>query len=207
MREISHVILQLSRVSLEFNTVNNLVTSFNEPHATARDTVMLSTIGYEGASLKDFVATIAASTVEVLVDVRERAQSRRRGFSKTVLSDALAEIGVEYLHFPELGDPKEGREAARAGDWKKFKRIYSNVIRRKAAQYAIEEIIEIAKSSNACLLCYERDPFTCHRKIITDKIAASKGIMATHLGVRQVESSSSHRRRVLHPREGIAASV
>lgn len=168
---------------------------------------MLSTIGYEGASLKDFLASLVAAKVDILIDVRERAQSRRKGFSKTALTEALAVEGIDYLHFRELGDPKEGRDAARSGDTKEFKRIYSNVLRRKAAQNTVSKIIQISKSSNACLLCYERDPFTCHRKIITDKIASNEGIKATHLGVRQIEPPSSPRRRLLHSSEGAAAPV
>ncbi len=168
---------------------------------------MLSTIGYEGSSLEDFIASLLLAKVEVLVDVRERAQSRRKGFSKSALTSALAEVGIDYIHFRELGDPKDGREAARAGDTKEFKRIYSNVIRRKAAQEALEKIVKIAKKNNACLLCYERDPFTCHRKIITDKIEQTERLKTKHLGVRQFEPSAGPRRRVLHSSESASASV
>ena len=168
---------------------------------------MLSTIGYEGASLEDFIASLMEANIDILVDVRERAQSRRKGFSKTALAAALENAGIGYLHFRELGDPKEGRDAARAGNLAEFKRIYAKIIRRKAAVEALENITKISKKSNACLLCYERDPFTCHRKIITDTIERTQGIKAKHLGVRPIESSKSPRRRMLHTGEGASAQI
>ena len=168
---------------------------------------MLSTIGYEGASLEDFIASLIEAKIDILIDVRERAQSRRKGFSKTALAAALENAGIGYLHFRELGDPKEGREAARAGNLTAFKQVYAKVIRRKAAVEAIESITQISKTSNACLLCYERDPFTCHRKIITDTIERTQGIKAKHLGVRPIEAPKSPRRRMLYTGESASAQI
>lgn len=168
---------------------------------------MISTIGYEGVALNEFIETLQLACVDIVIDVRERAQSRRSGFSKNVLADALERAGIDYEHFPELGDPKEGREAARSGNMDTFRRIYLARVRQKEAVAAINEIIEIADSLHSCLLCYERNPNDCHRKIITDIIQEKHGLMPTHLGVRKIEPSKSRKGRVLHSREGAAASV
>ncbi len=48
----------------------------------------LFTIGYEGAQLADFLATLACHRVSVVVDVRELPLSRRKGFSKNRLAAA-----------------------------------------------------------------------------------------------------------------------
>ncbi len=146
---------------------------------------MLNTIGYEGASLDDFLDTLQAAEVEVLVDVRDRAQSRKKGFSKTALSNALSERGIRYLHLRVLGDPKEGREAARSGNWKKFDSIYRSVLATVEAKEAIQSILEIVETENACLLCYERDHTTCHRKYISDNIDLQNNKKTRHLGVRK----------------------
>ena len=82
------------------------------------------TIGYEGASVEDFVASLALAGVQHVLDVREIAQSRRRGFSKNGLAEALRARGIDYSHSRQLGDPKPGREAARRGDLDEFKRIF-----------------------------------------------------------------------------------
>lgn len=146
---------------------------------------MLNTIGYEGASLDDFIATLKEAEVQVLIDVRDRAQSRKKGFSKTALSSALEESGISYLHLKELGDPKEGREAARNGHWDKFDKIYRDVMASDKAKDAIQQIIEIIDNESACLLCYERDHSTCHRKYISSNIDLQTGQKTRHLGVRK----------------------
>ena len=73
------------------------------------------TIGYEGADVDRFLTTLKDAGVATLADVRAVALSRKRGFSKSALRDALAHQGIGYEHFIKLGTPKEGRQAARAG--------------------------------------------------------------------------------------------
>ena len=51
----------------------------------------LSTIGYEGKTLAEFLDELKAVGVALLVDVRAVAASRRPGFSKTALGNALRE--------------------------------------------------------------------------------------------------------------------
>ncbi|WP_417490984.1 DUF488 family protein [Maricaulis sp.] len=151
---------------------------------------MIATIGYEAASLEAFINTLKLADIDMIVDVRDRAQSRRKGFSKTALSEALANSGIGYKHFRVLGDPKEGREAARSGDWAKFRAIYAEVINSAEAQQALEEVVELANDAAICLLCYERDPATCHRRIISNILDERLGSRTQHLGVRSFEQAA-----------------
>ncbi|MDN3712169.1 DUF488 domain-containing protein [Paracoccus cavernae] len=82
------------------------------------------TIGYESTDIDRFVRTLSLAGIQVLADVRAVTVSRKKGFSKTKLAERLNAEGIEYRHFRELGDPKPGREAARAGDFRKFREIY-----------------------------------------------------------------------------------
>ncbi len=152
---------------------------------------MLNTIGYEGADLEDFIQTLIEANVDTLVDIRERAQSRRKGFSKTALSERLAENGISYIHMRELGDPKEGRDAARGGNWEKFRKVFQAVLKTDEAQSAISTITNLSKSQNICLLCYERDEKTCHRKIVSEIIEKKLKRKTRHLGVRQFEREAA----------------
>ncbi|HYW06517.1 MAG TPA: DUF488 domain-containing protein, partial [Longimicrobium sp.] len=65
--------------------------------------------------MRSFLDALAEAEIELLVDVRAVASSRRPGFAKTRLAANLAEAGIEYLHLRALGTPAEGRAAARAG--------------------------------------------------------------------------------------------
>ena len=105
--------------------------------------------------------------VDLLVDTRAVAASRRPGFSKRQLAATLDEAGIAYLHLQKLGTPAEGRQAARAGDLDTLWRIYNKHIKTPAAQAALGELIALIKSGKrVCLLCYERDPKQCHRSRI-----------------------------------------
>ena len=166
---------------------------------------MLTTIGYEGASADDFVGTLKLVDVQIVVDIRDRAQSRRPGFSKSALREKLEQSGIRYLHLRELGDPKEGREAARSGDMAKFRKVYAAVLATEDASGALNQIAELAKRMNVCLLCYERDHHECHRKIVADRLESVVGSKARHLGVQSNVAVRSLQGRVCNAREGAAA--
>jgi uncharacterized protein (DUF488 family) len=129
------------------------------------------TIGYEGTDIKQFVETLVAVDIKILADVRAVAISRKRGFSKRALQTELAKVGIEYQHFVALGDPKEGREAARAGDIEQFKKVFSSHLKTADAQRALLDLTEVARKSATCLMCFERDPRGCHRSIVAAEMA------------------------------------
>lgn len=132
---------------------------------------VLSTIGYEGSSLDDFIATLREAGIHTLIDVRELPISRRPGFAKTALAAALHASGIVYAHLKGLGDPKEGREAARAKNFDKFLRIYTRHLMGKPAQADLQEAARLSAEGGTCLMCYERDQTTCHRLLVAQAIA------------------------------------
>ncbi|MDZ7801740.1 MAG: DUF488 domain-containing protein [Trueperaceae bacterium] len=77
----------------------------------------LYTIGYQGASPEAFVDRLRTQGVTLLVDVRNAARSRKKGFSKRALTAALQDAGIAYEHWRQLGAPPEMRRAlAETGD-------------------------------------------------------------------------------------------
>lgn len=142
------------------------------------------TIGYEGASISDFLSTLSLSGVTHLLDIRDITVSRKAGFSKTVLKQHLEHDGVFYTHLRGLGDPKPGREAARKGDLDAFRKIYTQHLLSIDALADLERAVDIVKSEIVCLLCYERDYKICHRALVAEKISTVTGFGVRHLGVR-----------------------
>jgi uncharacterized protein (DUF488 family) len=132
----------------------------------------LFTIGYEGTDIDRLVETLKTVGIKVLADVRAVAISRKKGFSKSALRTRLESEGITYVHFVELGDPKSGREAARAGNYDKFRRVYSKHLKTKLASGALHVLGETVQQERVCLLCFERDPATCHRTMIADRLKA-----------------------------------
>lgn len=130
------------------------------------------TIGYEGTDIARFLATLKVVGIECLADVRAVPQSRKKGFSKKSLSQLLSENGIEYQHFVALGDPKPGRDAARAGDYETFRTVYTDHLALDNTQASLEDLLKVVEGQKTCLLCFERDPKTCHRSIIAQSIVS-----------------------------------
>lgn len=132
-------------------------------------TPKLFTVGYEGRSLDELIDELRGAGVERLVDVRELPLSRRRGFSKTALSEALREAGIEYAHIRELGNPKPNRERYLAGDVEGGAAVYRKHL-NNGSRWALLELAESLGGDRACLLCFERNHAECHRDVIVEAL-------------------------------------
>ena len=141
----------------------------------------LATIGYEAATQDAVIDRLKAAGVEMLVDVRAVAASRRAGFSKTVLAASLAEAGIGYVHLRQLGTPKPGREAARKGRIAEMTAIFEEHLAEPAAQLELAAAKELAAERKIALLCFEADHRGCHRKILADRICEDLGCQVEHL--------------------------
>src|SRR5262249_43458218 len=125
------------------------------PKSKARTKVMaaktrpLCTIGYEQAKPAAVLGELARAKIELLVDTRAVAVSRRPGFSKRQLAASLDEAGIGYIHLQKLGTPAEGRAAARSGDTDALWRIYDRHIKSREAQAELDELVALIKIRQA----------------------------------------------------------
>lgn len=127
------------------------------------------TIGYESASVDQLIDTLLNLRIEVLADVRELPLSRKKGLSKNNLKERLAEAGIEYTHYKQLGDPKAGRVAAKAGDFVTFRRVFYAHMAQEKTITAVAELLKVASSKLTCMMCFEKCATNCHRSIIADE--------------------------------------
>jgi len=152
------------------------------PKKKATKTAPLFTVGYEQAKPASVLTELMGAKIELLVDTRAVAASRRPGFSKRQFAAALDEAGIGYLHLQTLGTPAEGRAAARSGDSDTLWRIYDKHIRGADAQSELRELVALIKSGKRiALLCYCRDPKTCHRSRIVANVKKRMAVKVTNL--------------------------
>lgn len=133
-------------------------------------TKTIVSVGYEQRDIADLIDLLTSQQVELLVDVRLNAISRKPGFSKTALAAALQGAGIEYRHQRELGNPKSNREPFRRGD-RSARRRYEEHL-RDGPGHVYGELVELAASVRLALLCYEREHEICHRSCITEAARA-----------------------------------
>jgi uncharacterized protein (DUF488 family) len=130
-------------------------------------------VGYEGRSLEEFIAALRADEVTVVADVRLNAVSRRRGFSKTALREALEAAGIRYVHLRGLGNPPEDRAGFHAADPEPAKARFRQRLSSATAQADLRELASLGNAGVVAVLCVERDPQRCHRTVV---IEAARGL-------------------------------
>jgi len=133
-----------------------------------RSTRKVFTVGYEGRDIGELVELLQEHGILVLVDVRQNAISRRRGFSKSALSETLESAGIAYVHERGLGNPKENRDGFRSGRASAHRR-YAKHVEVHGAD-AVARVTDLAMSKSTALLCVEREPECCHRTAVAAKL-------------------------------------
>lgn len=120
----------------------------------------LGLLGYEGHTVDSFLALLAGARVQRIVDVRALPLSRRRGFSKTPLTRALSEHGIEYVHVRAAGNPFRDRKQP----LERRLELYAAHLAQHPA--VLDEVEAAIGESKAALLCVEAHPHECHRSLI-----------------------------------------
>ena len=133
------------------------------------------TIGYEGLNPKQFITHLTYHGVNVVADIRKLPASRKKGFSKTALKETLDGKQIDYLNFQQLGAPKALRdELYRSRDYGRFfKKYQENISDKDDHLKSILSLVEGGKK--VALLCFERDPKKCHRKVVAEEIQKLDG--------------------------------
>jgi len=125
-------------------------------------------VGYEGRTIGELVSDLVGRGVSRLVDVRLTPISRKPGFSKTALSQALTDAGIDYEHRPELGNPKTNRPgfAGPPAELAEARAIFAALLHRPGSDEALDALAGVARHELVALLCFEADERRCHRDVV-----------------------------------------
>lgn len=133
---------------------------------------VLYTIGYEGISLEEYLNKLIVNSIKVLCDVRKNSLSMKYGFSKSQLRNACEGVGIQYIHFPDLGiESNKRQELNNQSDYDKlFKQYCKHVLKTTISQQ--KQILDLLKSKNRiALTCFEANVCQCHRKHLAESIS------------------------------------
>jgi uncharacterized protein (DUF488 family) len=159
--------------------------------------IQLATIGYERAGVEDFVATLTAARVRLLIDVRAVPWSQRPAFRKVALKATLAAAGIGYAHLPGLGNPRRragaGPEAepgppGRGPGAEDFAAFFRRHLASEAAAPDLARAAALARQGGACLMCLEKDPNRCHRRFVAEALEKIAPLTVRHLVVESVKA-------------------
>lgn len=142
---------------------------------------MVYTIGYEGVNIDVFVDYLARNNIKALIDVRMNPISRKPGFSKTRLTEALESRGICYVPMKEFGCPKAVRDQYRLdSDWSKYTKNYNEHMKLNL-QDSLVMLASLVKKESAALMCFEKDSDLCHRSLVTNSLENQFKIPVKHL--------------------------
>lgn len=136
-------------------------------------------IGYQGRSLVGMCELLADQSVDLLIDVRERAWSNRPEFRKTALSLALANHDIEYVHVREAGNPfrPRGGDIIDAVECMKRYRRYL-----RSTPSVVETVTLLIRRRRVAILCYEAKSEDCHRGVLVAALRrTSPKLAVSHL--------------------------
>jgi Domain of unknown function DUF488 len=150
-----------------------------EPHLTtmpSQPAIWVGSVGYERhKDNRMFARRLSETGVERLVDVRELPISRRRGYAKTALSNAMAEVGIEYVHAKALGNPKPYRDLYKSGRVDEGRRHYNRYLLDEQRD-ALVDLVCLLREKRSALMCVEHDARVCHRAVILEALRTELGL-------------------------------
>ena len=125
--------------------------------------------------MDEFVQLLKANGIRALADVRRFPGSRRLPhFNQQPFSAALAEAGIEYVHFPELGGRRRARPDSPNTAWRNEAfRGYADHLTTEEFQAGIERLLKFARRTPTAIMCAEALWWQCHRGLIADVLKAS----------------------------------
>jgi len=138
--------------------------------------IVLFTIGYEGISLEEYLNRLIRNDIKVLVDVRNNPLSMKFGFSKSLLKRFCENLGIQYVHFPEVGIQSEQRQELNTqADYDALFAKYrtTTLTTTQTTQNAILRLLK--QHERIALTCFEADINQCHRKHLADAITQLPG--------------------------------
>lgn len=136
----------------------------------------LFSIGYEGRSLEQYLNLLLQNGVTILADVRKHAHSHKFGFSETILSTTVQNLGIRYCHFSDLGIAAyKRRDLKTPEDYQKLFEDYRlHWLPKQSA--SIDDLLGLfSQGERIALTCFEHQHQACHRHCVSDVLEQRLG--------------------------------
>lgn len=155
--------------------------SLDDLYAMTKVSPGLWSAGYEGRDIDSFVSSLVKTGIQTVADVRLTPISRKPGFSKTRLGQALQDAGIEYQHLRSLGNPKSNRAPFWEGRLSEGRANFRCVLKTDEAVQDLDQLAELAQRSRVAVLCFEREEARCHRQVVLQAVRKRNSVTVSQL--------------------------
>lgn len=141
-------------------------------------------VGHSIHPIERFLGLLQRRRVEALADVRRHPASRRYPqFGAEPLAGSLGEAGIEYVFLgEELGGRRRSARRPPDGGWRNPAfAAYAEHMRSDEFAAGLARLERLALVRRTAYMCAEGDWRRCHRRLISDALAA-RGWRVLHLG-------------------------
>jgi uncharacterized protein (DUF488 family) len=141
------------------------------------------TIGHSTRPIEEFTAALHAHGIKLLADVRLLPGSKRYPhFNNDALAAALAQCGIAYEHFRDLGGRRRPRPDSQNTAWRNEAfRGYADHMETPVFEAAIARLLESAAAVGpTALMCAEAVWWRCHRGLVSDYLKV-RGVEVLHI--------------------------
>lgn len=156
---------------------------------------VIVTIGVYGFDATTFFAALQAAQVDLFCDIRRRRGVRGAAYAfanSKRLQHTLADLGIRYIHRPDLAPDAAVRNQQAAVD------AAAHVAKRARTQLSTEFVAGYNRTCLAdfdsaafiaglgnphviALFCVEREPAACHRSLLAARLHADLGLAISHV--------------------------
>jgi len=172
-------------------------------------------IGHSTRKLTDFIRTLQAHSVNLLIDIRTIPRSRHNPqFNQDSLKRKLRTKKIEYLHLKELGGLRHAQKDSVNTGWRnKSFRGFADYMQTDEFSEGLRKLIQLGRKKKVAIMCAEGNPFRCHRTLVADALTIRK-IKVYHIA--SSKSVREHRltrfavvrgKKITYPVESIYALV
>jgi len=134
--------------------------------------VKLFTIGFTRKSAQEFFGLLQESGASSLVDIRLNNVSQLSGFAKKADLEFFCSrlCSMDYRHEPLLAPTADMLTAYRKQHigWSEYEKAFLSLLHERH----VEDVFDPGLLSNVVLLCSEESPNYCHRRLVSQHLAA-----------------------------------
>ena len=144
--------------------------------------VCVWTIGHSNLPVERFMARLERNGIEALADVRRLPGSRRwPQFGHEPLAKRLAERGIEYPWFAELGGRRRPVPDSPNDAWRNSAfRGYADHLASDEFDSGLARLVSLAERKRTALMCAEVLWWRCHRSLLADVLQV-RGFQVLHI--------------------------
>ncbi|MGD8998974.1 MAG: DUF488 domain-containing protein [Granulosicoccaceae bacterium] len=142
----------------------------------------LYTIGHSNRPLDEFMRLLGQASIQTLVDVRARPQSKHNPqFNEDSLRSACEAAGIMY-HWAgrQLGGMRKASGDSPHIALDAGLRGYADYMQTPDFERAASQLINPGRKAPVAFMCAEKDPLQCHRSLISDYLLL-QGVEVVHL--------------------------